>query len=59
MREAVIVAGARTAVLPRLQALIEQTQADELMVLTVVLDHAARLRSYALLAGAFGVQPPQ
>lgn len=48
--------GSPATVLPRLQALIEQTQADELMVLTVVPDHAARLHSYGLLAAAFGVQ---
>ena len=49
--------GSPATVMPRLQALIEQTEADELMMLTVVLDHAARLRSYALLADAFGVRP--
>jgi luciferase family oxidoreductase group 1 len=41
----------------RLDALISQTQADELMVLSVITDHAARLRSYTLLAQALGVQP--
>ena len=37
----------------RLLALIEATRADELMVTTMVYDHAARRRSYELLAEAF------
>jgi luciferase family oxidoreductase group 1 len=38
----------------RIDALVHGTAADEVMVTTVVHDHAARLRSYALLAGEWG-----
>jgi len=34
-----------------LHALIERTRADELIVACAVHEHAARLRSYELLAG--------
>jgi len=40
----------------RLVKLVEETLADELMVVTMVYDHAARVRSYELLAGAFGIR---
>ncbi|HXZ21656.1 MAG TPA: LLM class flavin-dependent oxidoreductase, partial [Pseudolabrys sp.] len=40
-------------VLAKLRPLIAATQADELMVTTMVFDHAARKRSYELLAKAF------
>ena len=33
--------------------------AEELMVVTVVYDHQARMRSYELLAQAFGLKPRQ
>jgi hypothetical protein len=36
----------------RLAALATEASADEVMVTTVVYDHAARLRSYELLAGS-------
>jgi luciferase family oxidoreductase group 1 len=36
--------------------LIEATQADELMVTTMIYDHAARVHSYELLAHAFGLK---
>ena len=51
------IVGSPATVRARLSELIEQTQADELMALTVVADHEARLRSYDLLAQAFNVQP--
>jgi hypothetical protein len=35
-------------------AFIERTGADELMITSQVYDHATRLRSYELLAEAFG-----
>ncbi|HEV7586550.1 MAG TPA: LLM class flavin-dependent oxidoreductase [Longimicrobium sp.] len=38
----------------RLDALAEETGADEVMVTTVVYEHAARLRSYELLATSHG-----
>jgi luciferase family oxidoreductase group 1 len=43
-------AGAPATVLERLTALVEATQADELIVAGAEHDHAARLRSYELLA---------
>jgi hypothetical protein len=39
-------------VLSRLAPLIEATQADEVMITTMIYDHAARRRSYELLAQA-------
>jgi alkanesulfonate monooxygenase SsuD/methylene tetrahydromethanopterin reductase-like flavin-dependent oxidoreductase (luciferase family) len=47
------VVGSSELVKARLLALIEATRADELMVTTMVYDHAARRRSYELLAEAF------
>ena len=40
----------------RLKPLIEATKADELMVTTMIFDHAARKRSYELLAKAFALR---
>jgi alkanesulfonate monooxygenase SsuD/methylene tetrahydromethanopterin reductase-like flavin-dependent oxidoreductase (luciferase family) len=45
--------GSPTTVKARLIPLIEVTKADELMVTTMLFDHAARKRSYELLAKAF------
>jgi luciferase family oxidoreductase group 1 len=45
--------GSPTAVKARLTPLLEATKADELMVTTMIFDHAARKHSYALLAKAF------
>ena len=39
----------------RLAPLVEATGADELMVTTMIFDHEARKRSYALLAEAYGL----
>ena len=39
----------------RLDPLIAATKADEVMVTTMIYDHAARRRSYELLAEAFGL----
>jgi hypothetical protein len=41
----------------RLAPLIAATQADEVMVTTMIYDHAARRRSYELLAQAFELAP--
>jgi luciferase family oxidoreductase group 1 len=49
------VIGTPQAVKARLLALQEQFAADELMVITITGDYASRLRSYELLAGAFGL----
>jgi luciferase family oxidoreductase group 1 len=42
-----------------LEELAESYGVDELIVLTIVHDHPARVRSYELLAEAFADQPPQ
>jgi luciferase family oxidoreductase group 1 len=47
--------GAPATVKARLAPLIADTKADELMVTTMIFDHAARKRSYELLAEAFGL----
>ncbi len=43
--------GSPASVHTKLEAIIAQTQADELIIAGAVHDHAARLRSYELLAG--------
>ena len=45
--------GAPATVKAKLKPLIEATKADELMVTSMIFDHAARKRSYELLAQAF------
>jgi luciferase family oxidoreductase group 1 len=50
-------AGAPATILARLAPFIEATQADEVMITTMIYDHAARRRSYELLAQAFGLAP--
>ena len=52
-----LVVGGIDSVKARLLALIEATQADELMITTMAFDHAARRRSYELLAEAFALTP--
>jgi luciferase family oxidoreductase group 1 len=47
--------GSKATVLARLMPLIAATRADEVMVTTMLYDHAARRRSYDLLAQAFGL----
>jgi luciferase family oxidoreductase group 1 len=47
--------GTPAMVKPRLDRLQAETSADELMVVTGIYDHAARKRSYTLLAEAFGL----
>ncbi|QPC81595.1 LLM class flavin-dependent oxidoreductase [Phototrophicus methaneseepsis] len=51
------IVGSPATVHARLTNLVEQTKADELMVLSMIYDHDARLHSYDLLAKAFQVQP--
>ncbi len=46
--------GSPATVRARLMPLIEATKADELMVTTMLFDHAARKHSYELLAKGFG-----
>ena len=45
--------GSKATVLERLKPMIAATKADEIMVTTMIYDHAARRRSYELLAEAF------
>jgi luciferase family oxidoreductase group 1 len=47
--------GAPASVKQQLEALVATTKADEVMVTTMLYDHAARKRSYELLAEAFGL----
>lgn len=49
--------GSPSTVLKHLTPLLAQTQADELMILSMVHDHAARKHSYDLLADLFEVAP--
>ena len=53
-RERLIVGGV-DSIKARLNALATATRADELMITTMVYDHAARRRSYELLADAFAL----
>lgn len=48
--------GSPATIKERLFPLIEQTQADEVMILTMVHDHEARQHSYELMAELFEVQ---
>jgi luciferase family oxidoreductase group 1 len=48
--------GTPARVRAEIDALVAETGADEVMINTVVHDHAARLRSYELLAGEFGLE---
>ena len=52
-----LVVGGIDKVMDRLKALIAATRADELMVTTMVYDHAARKHSYELLARASALMP--
>lgn len=47
------IVGSPDTVRALLDPLLDRTQADELMVLTMVYDHGARLRSYELLANTY------
>ncbi len=49
--------GAPATVRTRLDPLIATAQADELMITTMIYDHAARRHSYELLAAAYGLSP--
>jgi luciferase family oxidoreductase group 1 len=47
--------GSPSTIQAKLGKLIQQTQADELMVLSIIHDHTARLHSYDLLADTFQI----
>jgi len=49
--------GGIDAVMRQLRALVEATRADELMITSMLFDHAARRHCYELLAEAFGLAP--
>jgi luciferase family oxidoreductase group 1 len=49
--------GAKATVRARLEAMIAATKADEVMVTTMIYDHAARRHSYELLAEEFELKP--
>jgi luciferase family oxidoreductase group 1 len=53
--EAPLIKGTPAEVCTQLSALIERTRVDEVMVTTMVHDHGDRLRSYELLAEAWGL----
>ena len=48
--------GSPKTVRTKLEALVAETRADEVMITTMIYDHAARKRSYQLLAQAFGLK---
>ena len=50
-----VIVGSPATVADRLAALTAATAADELMITTMIHDHAARRRSYALMAEAFAL----
>jgi luciferase family oxidoreductase group 1 len=50
--------GAPETVRAKLMQLVDATKADEVMITTMVYDHAARKHSYTLLARAFGLSAP-
>src|SRR6476646_9447305 len=52
-----LVVGSKAKVLDHLEPIIKATQADEVMITTMIYDHQARKHSYALLAEAFGLTP--
>jgi alkanesulfonate monooxygenase SsuD/methylene tetrahydromethanopterin reductase-like flavin-dependent oxidoreductase (luciferase family) len=49
------VVGSPESVRDGLAAFVERTGADELILVSHIYDHAARLRSYALTAAAMGL----
>jgi alkanesulfonate monooxygenase SsuD/methylene tetrahydromethanopterin reductase-like flavin-dependent oxidoreductase (luciferase family) len=52
-----LVVGGKDKVLEHLEPLIKATQADELMVTSMIYDHEARKHCYTLMAEAFGLSP--
>jgi alkanesulfonate monooxygenase SsuD/methylene tetrahydromethanopterin reductase-like flavin-dependent oxidoreductase (luciferase family) len=44
--------GAQATIAPQIRAFAERTQADELIVVSHIYDHSARLRSYEIAADA-------
>ena len=50
--------GSPATVVPKLLEVADQYGAQELIVVTITHDHQARRRSYELIAGAIGLEPP-
>ena len=50
-----MIVGGKDTIMQQLQPLIGATQADEVMVTSMIFDHSARKHSYELLAQAFGI----
>jgi alkanesulfonate monooxygenase SsuD/methylene tetrahydromethanopterin reductase-like flavin-dependent oxidoreductase (luciferase family) len=48
--------GSPATVLERLMPLVEATQADEVMITSMIFDHTARRHSYELMAQAFALR---
>jgi len=53
------IVGGPATVRARIEELVQQTGADEVMILTMIAPHAERLRSYELLAEAFALEPTE
>src|SRR5947207_6215194 len=51
--------GSPATVKPGIEALAADYGADEVMIVTITYDHAARRRSYELLSDAFGISSPR
>ena len=54
-RQRRLIVGTPRSVRRGLEALAEEYGAEEVLVVNIVYDHAARRRSYELMAGAFGL----
>src|SRR6478672_13970311 len=52
-----LVVGTKEKMMAHLEPLIKATQADEVMITTMIYDHEARRHSYTLMAEAFGLTP--
>jgi luciferase family oxidoreductase group 1 len=50
--------GSAQTVKTQLEAFLDETKLDEVMVTSMIYDHEARKRSYTLLAGAWGLTSP-
>ncbi len=51
-----LIVGSKATVRERLLPLVEATRADEVMITTMIYDHAARRHSYELMAEEFGLR---
>jgi luciferase family oxidoreductase group 1 len=56
-RNSTQIVGDPATVRSQLDRLVENTEADEIMVVTLIHNHAARVRSYELLAEEYGLEP--